>query len=377
MQQKANTGNVAAGVLFFVFFAVSFLTRIVFYFSIYGVISASSTDYNFFTYLFSSPLPVANLLVFIAAGICLFAKTRVGTAVCLFVLAAFAIYWVVIDAMSTSYYQGAYDVVSYTIPDVIAFVAFLIAAIICVAPKSMPKSSGFLALPGILYLVTVLFALIAVVIGLAQGYFPLAYTGAETILFDALRVILNITNDIIMGIALILTCRWAMAEFMPARAANQSTPSYDAVQNSAYAQQAVYGQPVTASADWSCPTCGRIGNGGSFCPACGAPRPQEPAAQGSYAQDSAQQPINPQGAPYATAQGAAYVSPDTGSFGWAVLGFFFPIVGLILFLVWKDTRLLSSKKAGIGALVGVIVSVVLTIVGYAAALILTAVVVNM
>lgn len=53
---------------------------------------------------------------------------------------------------------------------------------------------------------------------------------------------------------------------------------------------------------------------------------------------------------------------DTGSFGWAVLGFFFPLVGLILFLVWMNTKPLSGKKAGIGALVGVITSIVLSIV---------------
>lgn len=55
------------------------------------------------------------------------------------------------------------------------------------------------------------------------------------------------------------------------------------------------------------------------------------------------------------------VANDNGSFGWAVLGFFFPLVGLILFLVWKDSKPLSSKKAGIGALVSFILGVVLFI----------------
>lgn len=52
---------------------------------------------------------------------------------------------------------------------------------------------------------------------------------------------------------------------------------------------------------------------------------------------------------------------DTGSFGWAVLGFFFPIVGLILFLVWKSEKPVSAKQAGMGALVSVISTVVLWI----------------
>ena len=53
---------------------------------------------------------------------------------------------------------------------------------------------------------------------------------------------------------------------------------------------------------------------------------------------------------------------DKGSFGWAVLGFFLPIVGLILWLVWKDTRPLDSRRSRNGFIVGLIVSVVFTII---------------
>ena len=49
---------------------------------------------------------------------------------------------------------------------------------------------------------------------------------------------------------------------------------------------------------------------------------------------------------------------DNGGFGWGLLGFCIPIVGLILFLVWKDTKPKTSKAAGVGALVSVIVLVV-------------------
>ena len=57
---------------------------------------------------------------------------------------------------------------------------------------------------------------------------------------------------------------------------------------------------------------------------------------------------------------------DTGSFGWSVLGFCIPLVGLILFLVWKDTKPVSSKQAGVGALVSVILAVVLWVIGIVA-----------
>lgn len=44
---------------------------------------------------------------------------------------------------------------------------------------------------------------------------------------------------------------------------------------------------------------------------------------------------------------------DNGGFGWGLLGCCIPVVGLILFLVWKDTKPNTSKAAGIGALVSV------------------------
>lgn len=54
-------------------------------------------------------------------------------------------------------------------------------------------------------------------------------------------------------------------------------------------------------------------------------------------------------------------SADTGSFGWAVLGFFFPLVGLILYLVWRTEKPVSAKQAGMGALVSVVATVALWI----------------
>ena len=56
---------------------------------------------------------------------------------------------------------------------------------------------------------------------------------------------------------------------------------------------------------------------------------------------------------------------DNGGFGWGVLGCCIPIVGLILFLVWKDTKPKTAKAAGIGALVSVCVSVVCYILSFA------------
>lgn len=53
---------------------------------------------------------------------------------------------------------------------------------------------------------------------------------------------------------------------------------------------------------------------------------------------------------------AQYSAPpvqDNGGIGWGLLGCCIPIVGLVLFLVWKDQKPKTAKAAGIGALVAV------------------------
>ncbi len=50
---------------------------------------------------------------------------------------------------------------------------------------------------------------------------------------------------------------------------------------------------------------------------------------------------------------------DNGGFGWGLLGFCIPIVGLILYLVWKGDKPKTAKAAGMGALISVIIGVVL------------------
>ena len=49
---------------------------------------------------------------------------------------------------------------------------------------------------------------------------------------------------------------------------------------------------------------------------------------------------------------------DRGGFGWGLLGCCVPIAGLILFLVWRDTKPKTAKAAGIGALVCTIIAVI-------------------
>lgn len=115
------------------------------------------------------------------------------------------------------------------------------------------------------------------------------------------------------------------------------------------------------------------------CPNCGAPvgqakqpygQPQQPYGQPQ--QPYGQQPYGQQ--PYGQ-QPYGYNPPqpvDNGSIGWGFLGFCIPLVGLILFLVWKDSKPLSAKKAGIGAIIGfglnLLSTILMYVIGFAASL---------
>ena len=86
-------------------------------------------------------------------------------------------------------------------------------------------------------------------------------------------------------------------------------------------------------------------------PACFIPEPHKKQQKPPYGG----QP----GAPY---YNQPYSNPeDRRSGGFAFLCFLFPLVGLILYLVWKDTMPLRAKSCGEGAIIGVIFYVVFVI----------------
>ncbi len=71
-----------------------------------------------------------------------------------------------------------------------------------------------------------------------------------------------------------------------------------------------------------CRTCGtEIGPNMTTCPSCGA------------------------------SQNISGGSSDSGSFGWTVLGCCIPIVGLVLWLVWKNDKPETAKAAGMGVVI--------------------------
>ncbi len=60
---------------------------------------------------------------------------------------------------------------------------------------------------------------------------------------------------------------------------------------------------------------------------------------------------------------------DKGGILWGLLGCCIPIAGLILFIVWKDSKPLTAKAAGIGALVSVAVGIIYYILVFAVGII--------
>lgn len=119
-----------------------------------------------------------------------------------------------------------------------------------------------------------------------------------------------------------------------------------------------------------CRKCGKeIDDNAMTCPYCGT------ATQGPYRgndpfgrdEDSFGRDVPPEQNGQNGQNGGYFYSPrqtapdDAPSMGWGVLGFFIPIAGLVLYLVWRDQYPLRAKSCGKGALASVIVNVVFVI----------------
>ncbi len=89
-----------------------------------------------------------------------------------------------------------------------------------------------------------------------------------------------------------------------------------------------------------CKHCGKeLAEGSKFCPYCG----------GNLEENNENSKMTNQ------------TSYDSGSAGWGILGFLIPVVGLILFIVWHDSKPNNARNAGIGALICVCLSIVISI----------------
>ena len=80
-----------------------------------------------------------------------------------------------------------------------------------------------------------------------------------------------------------------------------------------------------------CPNCGnQVDPKAVICPHCGVPLPSSSS--------------------FST---PATTTADTGSALWGILGFFVPVAGLVLYIVWYNSEPKNAKSAGIGALIQV------------------------
>ena len=116
-----------------------------------------------------------------------------------------------------------------------------------------------------------------------------------------------------------------------------------------------------------CGVCGTVVlSSNEYCLACGSRladqelRPQQSAIGGEN--------LPPSWTIYSRNAGnnPAYYAQGNNSDEWpfvfAILGFFFPLVGLILFIAWQNSMPLRAKAAGKGALASVIVGISITCV---------------
>ena len=97
-----------------------------------------------------------------------------------------------------------------------------------------------------------------------------------------------------------------------------------------------------------CSSCGtELTDDAAFCVKCGRPvasNQNTPQVAGNVIQNNAPNVNTPE--------------VDAPSDGFGALSFFFPLVGLILFIVWSRSSPLKAKSCGVGALVGFIVSII-------------------
>lgn len=135
-------------------------------------------------------------------------------------------------------------------------------------------------------------------------------------------------------------------------AASISAPTPVPAGSPAASSAASVGSPAASAAApvsyGACPHCGApLEADSAFCTNCGA---------------SVGAPASAYTPSYAPAQSSAVGDAPSG--GFTALGFFIPLVGLILYLVWKDETPLRAKSAGKGALIGIITWTALSILLY-------------
>lgn len=117
-----------------------------------------------------------------------------------------------------------------------------------------------------------------------------------------------------------------------------------------------------------CTRCkGNISDLAKICPHCGQ-KVVKSKTQAMPARQPAQQYVQPQYEQQNAPAQHTCVKNDSKSFAYALLGFLFPAIGFILFLVWREDRPLRAKSCGKGALLCVVLEIVFVVLIYALAI---------
>ena len=117
-----------------------------------------------------------------------------------------------------------------------------------------------------------------------------------------------------------------------------------------------------------CSNCGaQLRDDAASCPYCGCPSGPRPGGQyGQYrgGQYQQYQPYPGQNPYYQNPYGGQRNPADVNSTGLNGLSFFFPMVGLILYLVWNSSMPIKAKGVGKWALIGFCVGVGFVLLWY-------------
>jgi hypothetical protein len=150
-------------------------------------------------------------------------------------------------------------------------------------------------------------------------------------LYNVLRSLLNVAIDFLLAywVSYIYTIKLPTA-----KATAGDVSSYSSID-----------APIGPSTENKfCGACGsEISGSNEFCPFCGSSIADQFVKAGHTASTGTSREYG----------NRAGYDADAPSIGFAVLCFFFPIVGLILYLVWRETMPLRARSCGKGAIISV------------------------
>lgn len=270
MDTRGRSQNMMAGILMFAFLLMNLLSQFVTFRTLYHA------RLGFMTYLTSNPLLIILPLLFIPAGICLLMGTRVGSGISFFAIGAVYLAMLIQAMVRISGHHLGFSsnfVLQTLFPELLWMAAMVLAGLFCVIPDKMPRSPGMVMLPAILFLASIAFSLLGVLVFVLQAK---AAPGGLMLrfLFQSLRTVVG-------AVALLFACRWAVegpaavptVAQAPGSAGMFPPQAPGPFPGPAPVQPGSGDSPDAVQSSWYCPNCGQANGYGNYCKNCGTPRP--------------------------------------------------------------------------------------------------------